>query len=68
GAPELAPVRPRRPAADPARRRSTPPEGPPSTVRGRPGTLRRLGAVSVEPENLDINKSLNFHHEETSIH
>ncbi len=44
------------------------PRGDARPGRAGPGTLRRLGAVSVEPENLDINKSLNFHHEETSIH
>ncbi|MBM7440057.1 hypothetical protein JOC24_003480 [Streptomyces sp. HB132] len=35
-----------------------------------PDLARRatMAAPSVEPENLDINKPLNFHHEETNIH
>ncbi|MFC9028490.1 hypothetical protein [Streptomyces arboris] len=41
---------------------------PSRTLRTRPGTLRRRRPVSVDPENLDINKPLNFHHEETTIH
>ncbi|WP_329041630.1 hypothetical protein OHT61_26390 [Streptomyces sp. NBC_00178] len=28
----------------------------------------RPTGISVDPENLDINKPLNFHHEETNIH
>ncbi|MFE7039064.1 hypothetical protein ACFU9X_06280 [Streptomyces atratus] len=32
------------------------------------GTRRRPRHTSVDPENLDINKPLNFHHEETTIH
>ncbi|MEU9204708.1 hypothetical protein [Streptomyces sp. NPDC048332] len=34
----------------------------------RTGTLRQQGRTSVEPENLDINKPLNFHDKETTIH
>ncbi|MFE3900482.1 hypothetical protein ACFXPY_08955 [Streptomyces sp. NPDC059153] len=32
------------------------------------GTRRRPRPTSVDPENLDINKPLNFHHEEITIH
>lgn len=38
------------------------------THRVRRGTVRRRAAGSVDPENLDINKPLNFHHKETNIH
>ncbi|WP_327370989.1 hypothetical protein [Streptomyces sp. NBC_01217] len=34
----------------------------------RTGTARQCRTTSVDPENLDINKPLNFHYEETTIH
>lgn len=49
--------------SDPGGRRT-----PSRTLRGRRGTVRRHRPVSVDPENLDINKPLNFHYEETTIH
>lgn len=38
------------------------------TDRVRRGTVRHHAAGSVDQENLDVNKPLNFHHEETNIH
>ncbi|MGX1153705.1 hypothetical protein RKD35_005708 [Streptomyces albogriseolus] len=37
--------------------------------RGAPGArVGHRAPGSLDPEILDINKTLNFHHEETSIH